>query len=149
MRTLLSGIALLVAATMALAACTSVGDSTSPAETPGGPTIVAVFEDVNWYPPCAITPIELGGDLYYPLPMDAPPVDESQYPTIVDLVTGDLYQEESAVTAGLDLPRLIPPGPGDDIGTVIVYSDGMARFESRSGNVAWLTREVQEYGYVC
>ncbi|MBN2176583.1 MAG: hypothetical protein JW722_02890 [Demequinaceae bacterium] len=81
--------------------------------------------------------------------MDAPPVDESQYPTIVDLVTGDLYQEESAVTAGLDLPRLIPPGPGDDIGTVIVYSDGMARFESRSGNVAWLTREVQEYGYVC
>jgi hypothetical protein len=107
----------------------------------GGPTIVAIHEDVNWYPPCATYPIELGGKQFYPLPMGAPEVDESVYPLKVVAATfGGL---------GFSVPRVAPPGPGDDVGTVIEYSDGMARFESESGNVAWLTLEVQEYGYVC
>jgi hypothetical protein len=42
-----------------------------------------------------------------------------------------------------------PPGPGDDIGTLIVYSDGMARYESDSGTVEWLTTEVHTYNWVC
>jgi hypothetical protein len=146
MRFRLSGLTMVVSAAVALAACASGAPSTT--ETPDGPAIVAIFEDVNWYPPCAISPIELGGDLYYPLPMGAPPVDASLYP--VPWEQSDAREATPlAVKIVSDVSRVVPPGPGDDIGTVIVYSDGMARFESHSGNVAWLTREVQEYGYVC
>ena len=116
---------------------------------PEGPTIVTIYEDVNWYPPCATSPLELDGTLYYPLPMGAPPVDESRYPLVIGPAGNNLPREGMAVMVGLDLPRIMAPGPGDDIGTVIVYSDGMARFESESGDVAWLTREMQTYGYVC
>jgi hypothetical protein len=136
MRVRLVGIALVVATAMGFSSCASP-------EAPGGPTIIAVYEDVNWYPACATSPIEIGGDLYYPLPFGAPPVDESRYPFPFS-AEGPL-----AVMVVLGFPRVAPPGPGDDIGTVTVYSDGMARFDSESGNVAWLTREEQEYGYVC
>ena len=131
-----AGLALVVV--LGLAGC-----ARSDAPTPTGPQIVAVVEDFNWYPPCATNPIEIEGDLYYPLPWGAPPVDESKYPLPTPTVAA------LAVSIDLGLPRVVPPGPGDDIGTVILYSDGMARFESESGNVAWLTREEQQYGYVC
>jgi hypothetical protein len=42
-----------------------------------------------------------------------------------------------------------PPGPGDDIGTMIVYSDGFARFESDSAWIIWLTDQEQAYGWEC
>jgi hypothetical protein len=35
--------------------------------------------------------------------------------------------------------RVVDPGPGDDIGTLTVWADGVARWESDSGNLAtWL-----------
>jgi hypothetical protein len=136
MKVRLFGAVLMAAAAMGLSGCASPGAS-------GGPTIIAIYEDVNWYPACATSPIEIGGDLYYPLPMGAPPVDESRYPLPFS------EAEPLGIKVVLGLPAVAPPGPGDDIGTVTVYSDGMARFDSGSGNVAWLTREEQEYGYVC
>ena len=145
MRLRLAGIGLTVLVAVVLSACASE-------EVPGGPegpTVVAVYANVNWYPPCATSPIELGGDLYYPLPMGAPPVDESLYPVPTGPACHNLGSDEPSVALAAGLPRVVPPGPGDDIGCVIVYSDGVARFESHSGNVAWLTRKVQEYGYVC
>ncbi len=150
-------IALGIVATLGLSACASSEAASSPNGTPGasspngtpdGPTIVAIYEDVNWYPPCATYPIEIGGEEFYPLPMDAPPVDETKYPITIDPVLNSL-SEDGAAAMGVLVFGVLPPGPGDDIGTVIVYSDGMARFESESGIVAWLIREDQEYGYVC
>jgi hypothetical protein len=47
------------------------------------------------------------------------------------------------------LAAVPPPGPGDDVGTLIVYADGMARYESDSGNVMWLTNVEPEYTWVC
>lgn len=111
-----------------------------------GPTIVATFEDVHWYPPCATEPVLIGGTLYYPLPMmdvtgNAPgPFNDSTYPLASGVGTRGRLGA---------LGRVVAPGPGDDVGTVIVYSDGMARFESDSGNVDWLTSEKQTYGYIC
>ncbi|MCJ7826665.1 MAG: hypothetical protein MUP36_00265, partial [Demequinaceae bacterium] len=124
MRLQLVGIALVVAATVALTACTSVATSTTPTGTPDGPTIMAVYPDVNWYPPCSISPIEIGGDLYYPLPYGAPPVDESLYPILVG-PAGDNLREGPplAVKVVSVVSRPDAPGPGDDIGWVTVYSD--------------------------
>jgi hypothetical protein len=32
---------------------------------------------------------------------------------------------------------------------MILYTDGMARFESDSGRIIWLTDEEQSYRWVC
>jgi hypothetical protein len=32
---------------------------------------------------------------------------------------------------------------------MIVYADGLARFESASGRVIWLTDDEQTYNWVC
>ncbi|MFW2332274.1 hypothetical protein, partial [Ilumatobacter sp.] len=83
------------------------------------------------------------GTVFYPLPTEpsdhvvpglAEAIDESRYPIPADL-------------AGV--VRVAPPGPGDDIGTMIVYSDGFARFESDSGWIIWLTDQEQTYGWEC
>lgn len=150
-----AGIVVVAAVIVALAVWGGGSDRATPGGQPqaGAPTIVTVYEDVNWYPPCATYPIELGGRPFYPLPMGAPPVDESKYPlpAVDALGWEDSGWVGSPIGTSLStgLQKVVAPGPGDDVGTVIEYSDGMARFESESGNVAWLTVEVQEYGYVC
>jgi hypothetical protein len=140
------GTRLFAAITLVLVGCSTIQGSTDI-------SIVAVYENVHWYPACATSPIELGGRLFYPLPYGAPPVDESRYPLpLASSRAGDDWGPTDSSIGSLlsvSLPRVAPPGPGDDVGTVIEYSDGMARFDSESGDVAWLTLEKQYYGYVC
>jgi hypothetical protein len=148
-RTNLTAMAALVSTVaIALGACAGEA-SPNASRASSDPTVVAIYYDVHWYPPCATSPIKLGGQLFYPWPMGAPPIDESKYPVPETLAS--LPEGASGGAGRLDasLRRVVPPGPGDDVGTVVEYSDGMARFESRNGNVAWLTLEPQEYGYVC
>jgi hypothetical protein len=48
------------------------------------------------------------------------------------------------------VPAVVAPGPGDDIGDVTVFADGLALFESDSGDLTtWLTREQRTYNWVC
>ena len=68
------------------------------------------------------------------VPGVAEAIDESRYPLPPD-PTG--------------VVRVAPPGPGDDIGMMIVYSDGFVRFESVSGWTIWLTDQEQTYGWEC
>ena len=42
---------------------------------------------------------------------------------------------------------MVAPGPGDDIGVMVIYADGMARFESKSGRVIWLTSDERIYNW--
>jgi hypothetical protein len=81
--------------------------------------------------------VTVGTTTYYPLlPRQRNRIDETRYP-----------REDGGAPSGH--MRVAPPGPGDDVGTMIVYTDGMARFESDSGNVIWLTDEEQTYNWVC
>ena len=49
-----------------------------------------------------------------------------------------------------NVPAVVAPGPGDDIGDVTVFADGLALFESDSGDLTtWLTREQRTYNWVC
>jgi len=97
-----------------------------------------VFEDVQYYGACGNETVAVGGTMYYPLVEDEREVlDETRYPLeVVD-------PGESGFM------RVVPPGPGDDIGTMIVYRDGMARFESQSGRVLWLTDQERTYNWEC
>ena len=47
------------------------------------------------------------------------------------------------------LAAVMPPGPGDDTGTLSIYSDGMALWEPDSGGEVWLQPDPVELLFVC
>ena len=107
------------------------------------PEIVDVDRNFEYYGACGNETVLVDGTLFFPVPTEpsehvvpgvAETIDESRYPL-------------PPVLAGV--VRVAPPGPGDDIGTMIVYSDGFARFESDSGWIIWLTDQEQTYGWEC
>lgn len=131
-----AGPALLLAATMALTACgedLSPG-TTDPSQSPTGATVVEVLEDVEYYGACGNEVLHHGDLVYYPLlPEEREDFDPEPY----------------AMGLGMVLPAVAPPGPGDDTGTLTIYADGYARFESDSGRETWLTEEERDYNWVC
>ena len=120
---------------------TTVEPTTSVTTPPNAVEIAAVFEGFEYYGACGNETVEVGGTMFYPLFRDEQrDLDGSQYPK--------RYDDSDVVSPG-GLLRVPAPGPGDDIGTMIVYSDGMARFESDSGRVIWLTDREHRYNWVC
>lgn len=109
--------------------------------------IADVHENFQYYGACGNETVKVEATTFYPVHRDdVRSIDKSQYP-----VEGPSARpgpsETTADAAGF--ARVAPPGPGDDLGTMVVYSDGMARFESKSGRVIWLTDEEQTYNWVC
>lgn len=106
-----------------------------PTAEPGQVEILAVHEGFEFYNPCGDAPLEVFGATYYPVYReDVNEIDEARYPI-------------EATPEGL--VRVAPPGPGDDVGTMVLYADGMARFESDSGMVTWFTDQELTYDWVC
>ena len=147
MRVSLVGVAAAFAA-MAINACAEANQpsaadpTTTTSEPPVPPTspidVVRVLKHFEYYGACGNETVTVESTTYYPvLPRDRDEIDDSRYPL------GD----DDAAPSGL--LRVAPPGPGDDVGTMILYTDGMARFESDSGRVIWLTDEEQSYNWVC
>ncbi len=99
--------------------------------------IAQVVRDVEFYGACGNETASVGSTVYYQLLDDErDALEPSRYPL-----------DEPTSSAGF--ARVVEPGPGDDIGTMIVYSDGMARFTSDSGTTYWLTSEERIYNWVC
>jgi hypothetical protein len=133
-------ITLVVAAV--LAGCGAGGDARSPGE---GTAVVEVIEDVEYYYACGNEVLELpDGRRFFPL-IDQGSVDEdARLGALVPVpVDGDVVLAAGTVLA------VVAPGPGDDIGTLTVYDDGLAHFVSESGIEAWLDDEEREYDWVC
>jgi hypothetical protein len=127
--------------TTAAATPTTPTPTTAPPTTAAPPTTVAaievvdVFEGVDYYGACGNETVVVDGTQLYPLlPIELDHLDESMYP---------LPGEREGMA------RVMPPGPGDDVGTMVLYSDGVARFQSDSGRVIWLTQESRVYNWVC
>jgi hypothetical protein len=120
----------------------SLPESTLPA--PSGTEVAAVYEDVDYYGACGNETLTTDeGISFYPLTSDE-----------VEALDLDAYAVDGAPPGsgpeGFRSPLgVAPPGPGDDVGTLVVYGDGIARFESDSGNVRWLTDEFREFAFVC
>jgi hypothetical protein len=110
-----------------------------PPTTSGRIPIIRQLDDFQYYGACGNETVRVGSTTFYPVPpRQRREIDEPRYP---------VYEEDNATPSGLT--RVVPPGPGDDVGTMIVYADGMARFASDSGRVIWLTDEEQTYNSVC
>ena len=105
-------------------------------------TIAEAIEGVEYYPACGNEVLDLDGVLWYP-------IDETLAPELwAAATTIDREPYDAATVNGF--ARVAEPGPGDDVGTVVVYVDGIARFVSDSGNLdRWLTSEEQTYPWEC
>lgn len=132
---------LVVALLVTVAACgTQAGDTggdqngaTTTATGAVEPQVVAVHEGVLFYPACGNEVLRHEGVDYYSL---LPEEDV----TVLRLGRG----------AGVSIHLVAPPGPGDDVGTLTIYSDGFAHFVSDSGDLdVWLTQEFRNYNWVC
>ncbi|MGH1488573.1 MAG: hypothetical protein ACRBK7_04135 [Acidimicrobiales bacterium] len=103
--------------------------------------VVEVYNGFSYYGACGNETVVAGTTKYYPVfAQDLGKIDQSRYPT-------DL--SDPTVEGFAPLQRVVAPGPGDDIGLFLVYSDGLARFESDSGRVIWLTDQEQVYEWDC
>ncbi|MFX0538576.1 hypothetical protein ACQBAT_13435 [Ornithinimicrobium sp. Y1847] len=163
---------------LALSACgTNTGPGGSPPTT--GPIAVAeVHEAVTWYPACGNEVLQLDGQTWYQLlPEERDTFDDSRYdldspqshspdselgaaavrglpslavdqPAMPHLISAGA--PGFAPMSGMTLPTIPAPAPGDDVGTVTIFTDGIAHFVSDSGELErWLTTEEREYGWVC
>lgn len=124
-------------ATTATASTEVSSTSDAPIVTVDDIAVVEVVDGIEWYEPCGNVPLRVDGDVWWPLlPEELEAIDETRYP-------------EPDEPQGL-ATRVVPPGPGDDVGTLVVYSDGIARFESDSGAIViWLGDEARSYDWVC
>ena len=78
-------------------------------------------------------------------------VQSFAYPEIYErAANGPRQQAPEQVDVRGFATRVAEPGPGDDVGTLVVWSDGVAYFVSESGDLfAWLVDEVLTYEWVC
>jgi hypothetical protein len=97
------------------------------------PKFCATYSGVTWYPL-----LSEGFD---------PMMDDLQ--ERVDEVLA--VQRESSPVRGVDsLVRAPAPEPGDSIGTLVVWADGVARWVSDSRDLdVWLVDEPISYSWVC
>ncbi len=132
---------LVLALTVTVAACATEPpgqDQPVPgAHSSGGggeePEAFAVHHDVEYYGACGNEVLRLGRETYYPL-LEDEELDVIRYGS----------------GTGVHVSTVERPGPGDDIGTLTVYSDGYARFVSDSGTYdIWLTEQEREYTWEC
>ncbi|USQ80727.1 hypothetical protein NF556_03450 [Ornithinimicrobium faecis] len=128
---------LVIALLVTVAACGTGGGAQAgdPGATtgPGEDKVVAVHDEVRFYPACGNEVLRYEGlELYMLLPEE-------------DIETLRLGHGTS-----VQAPVVAPPGPGEDVGTLTVYGDGYARFVSDNGEFdVWLTPEHRDYNWVC
>lgn len=166
--TTMIGTCVRVAATMSVTVllvggCGDVSREGTPGASAAPGTVVQVYEDVAFYPACGNEVLDLNGITWYQLlpeeqralredPDDA----DSMGPALPEAFmivrsSAPLSQgPQLTLSRGIHIPAVVAPGPGDDIGDVTVFGDGLARFESDSGDLTtWLTREKRTYNWVC
>jgi hypothetical protein len=123
--------------------------STAIPTTAGLVPIVAVSEDVRFYPACGNETLEIHGVTWYPIVhVGYEPFDDSMQAYLDDVNSRE--REPSPVVGVRGFARVAPPGPGDDVGTLVVWADGVARWVSHSGELDVVMVDVPiTYNWVC
>jgi hypothetical protein len=110
--------------------------------------VVSVTKDVSYYPACGNEILKHDGTTWYPIKRpdwEAPIFDG---PTATGTAQASGASGGHGISASV--PMVAAPGPGDDHGTLLVYANGIAYWNSDSGNIhTWLTTAPQTYNWVC
>lgn len=141
------------AAALAIAGCATQSpephtwDSSYDYGTPGSP--VESHASVAYYPACRNEILNFDGHRWFPFL----PANASDFPS--DPLTGapaPLAAADAGDSAALAGPvgAVVMPGPGDDVGTLVVFESDLAYWESESGRLStWLTNHTIEYNWAC
>ncbi len=144
-----------------LSACAMPGggqESWSPTDDFGSPgDAVASYTDVAYYPACGNETLTFEGQAWFPfdpvhtdgLPAnplaDAPP--PSPAASAMDAGGG---AGGNGAPAASPVGAVAAPGPGDDVGTLVIYENDLAYWQNDTGTLKrWLTQHYLEYNWVC
>ncbi len=109
--------------------------------------ITAVHEDVGFYPACGNETLTFDGVTWYQL--NSYDGYDEEYAAIYQAFA-DAEREPSPVVGPRGLARVVAPGPGDDIGTLVIWADGVARWISDSRDLdTWMVDDELTYGWEC
>jgi hypothetical protein len=122
-------------------------DVTEPATAPV--EIVGVYEAVEFYPACGNETLDHQGVTWYTLVHSGlDPVDPELQQRVDEVLA--VEREDSPVAGVHGLTRVPIPGPGDEIGTLVVWADGVARWVSASGDLdVWMINDEIVYTWAC
>lgn len=122
---------------------TGVDDAT--AASGGDRGVVEVVDDVGYYGACGNETLELDdGRRFYPL------LPEEIEQLGVENSYGEEATGELVIAAPVSVVLAVSePGPGDDVGSLTIFDDGFARFDSESGWELWLTEDERTYEWEC
>ena len=111
--------------------------------------IVGVYEGVEAYPACGNERITHAGVTWYPVARGTgQPVDQAFQAHVDEIFASD--RESPADFRRSGFVSVAPPGPGDDVGTLVVWADGVARWTSVSGELdVWLMDDELSYHWEC
>lgn len=114
---------------MTTCACDSDDAESGPVE------IVAVIDDVDdFYPACGNVTLEHDGTTWYTLVhVGWEPADPALQDRVDAVVATERDEAPTASSPAHGFAQVAPPGPGDDIGTLVIWKDGVARWTSDSG----------------
>lgn len=134
----------------------TVQSSTSPPQATVPPTtaeplvaIVSVDEHLAFYPACGNETLEHEAVTWYPVTaLEFHDANDEFMRRVAELK--EAPRERSPVVGTNGFARTVPAGPGDDIGTLVVWADGVARWVSDSGKLdVWMIDDELTYNWVC
>jgi hypothetical protein len=107
---------------------------------PGTPTDTVA--QVEYYPACGNELLEHDGTTWYPF---KPTTDWPE-----PIFDGPTASALGLPHGGRGVAAVAAPGPGDDVGTLVVYDNGIAYWMSDSLTLGtWLTTKRITYNWVC
>jgi len=136
LRRILAGATIALGLGVAMTGCAS-----TTVEAPGAQQ--SVVKDVEFYPACGNETLTLDGVTWYSFV----PEDLEAFPTPLALGNADSWP---SIGTSRSMHKVVPPGPGDDTGSLVVYDGGYAYFRSDNGALtSWLTTEKIDYNFAC
>lgn len=104
---------------------------------------ISVTADVPFYPACGNEVLSWDGRDWYPFTPSNP--DAFPDPTLDILPT-----IEGWPSGGASVAMVAAPGPGDDVGTLVVYENDLAYWVSDSRDLdTWMTNTNLTYSWLC
>ncbi len=128
------------------------GESAAPVSLvsePGPVSIVGVYEEIEFYPACVNETLDHLGVTWFPIvAAGGQPIDPALQPRVDEILAID--RETSPIAGVQGIVRIPGPGPGDDIGTLVVWDDGVARWVSNSRDLdVWMIDDEIRYMWAC
>ena len=113
--------------------------------TPGA--VASVTSGVVYYPPCGNEVLPFGDVTWFPF---APSNGADLPPDPLSAAPSPMPGPDAGADGAGPIGAVAAPGPGDDVGTLVVYDNDLAYWEADSGRFSeWLTTREIEYNWAC